>query len=307
MNTTRNSDLRADTSDLPALRLLVIGAHPDDETLGNGGALAKYAAEGVETYVLTATRGEKGWFGAPEEYPGAYVLGAIRETELRAAAGELGVRNVTLLDYVDGELDEADPDEAIAQIARHIRIVRPQVVITFAHDGLYGHPDHIAISQFATAAIVAAADSAYDAAGVYPAHRVSKLYYRVADAEAMALYEGAFGELVMHVDGEERRTQSWTGWTITTEIETGDHWRTVWNAAQQHRSQLPAYERLAALSDDEHRAFWRSETYYRAFSSVNGGRAKERDLFEGLREPAAATSSAGAAGVLAAYATMWMA
>lgn len=288
------------------LRLLVIGAHPDDETLGNGGVLARYAAEGIETYVLTATRGEKGWFGTPDEYPGAYVLGAIREAELRAAAAELGVRNVTLLDYVDGELDQANPAEVIAQIARHIRVVRPHVVITFAHDGLYGHPDHIAISQFTTAAIVAAADTAYDAAGVYPGHRVSKLYYRVADAEAMALYENAFGELVMHIDGEERRTQSWTGWTITTEIDTAAHWRTVWKAAQQHRSQLPAYERIAALSDDEQREFWRAETYYRAFSSVNGGRAKERDLFEGLRA-SAPVPTAGAAGVLAAYATMWMA
>jgi LmbE family N-acetylglucosaminyl deacetylase len=288
------------------LRLLVIGAHPDDETLGNGGALAKYAAEGVETYVLTATRGEKGWFGSPDEYPGAYVLGAMREAELRAAARDLGVRNVTLLDYVDGALDQADPDEAIAQIARHIRVVRPHVVITFAHDGLYGHPDHIAISQFTTAAVVAAADASYEGAGVFPAHRVAKLYYRVADEDAMARYESAFGELVMHIDGVERRTQSWAPWAITTRLDTSAYAAAVWRAAQQHRSQLPAYERLAALPEDEQHAFWQSEAYDRAFSSVNGGRAQEDDLFEGLRD-AAAAASGGAAGVLAAYATMWLA
>ena len=68
------------------MKLLCVLAHPDDESLGLGGALAKYAAEGVETYLITATRGEHGWWGEAEDYPGPIGLGQIREAELRAAA-----------------------------------------------------------------------------------------------------------------------------------------------------------------------------------------------------------------------------
>jgi len=274
------------------LRLLCVGAHPDDETLGMGGTLAKYAAEGVRTFVLTATHGERGWFGAPEAYPGPRELGRMRERELRAAARELGVTEVALLDYVDGELDGADAREATGLIAEHIRRVRPQVVITFGHDGLYGHPDHIAISQLTTAAVVAAADA--DAGGGQ-AHRVDKLYYRVGDAQQMTAYEEAFGELVMHIDGEERRTQSWARWAITTEVDSRAHWRRVWSAVQRHRSQLPGYERLRALGEDAHRVFWGTQTYYRAMSMVSGGLAKEHDLFEGVR------SGAGAGAIAAGH------
>src|SRR4051812_25659316 len=156
---------------METLKLLCVLAHPDDESLGNGGMLAKYGAEGVETYVLTATRGERGWFGPPEDNPGMTELGQIRESELRAAAAVLGVCEVTLLDYIDGDLDQADPAEAIAQIVAHIRRIRPQVVTTFDPSGAYGHPDHIAICQFTTAATVAAADPTY-MPGDHPAHRV---------------------------------------------------------------------------------------------------------------------------------------
>ena len=137
-------------------RLMCVLAHPDDETLGMGGVLAKYAAEGATTAVLTATRGEYGWSGDPATNPGPAALGAIRDGELRAAAKVLGVSDVTFLDYQDGELDQADAAEVTAKIAAAIRRFRPDVVVTFGHDGLYGHPDHIVICQFATAAIVAA-------------------------------------------------------------------------------------------------------------------------------------------------------
>src|SRR5262245_42839261 len=134
------------------LRLMAVLAHPDDETLGFGGALAKYQSEDVETHVLTATRGQRGRFGDGTTHPGPEALGRIREAELRAAAKELRVHDVRLLDYMDGSLDQADPKEAVAGIAAHLRRVRPHVVVTFAQDGGYGHPDHIAICQFATAA-----------------------------------------------------------------------------------------------------------------------------------------------------------
>lgn len=96
-----------------ALRLLCVLAHPDDESMGTGGLLARYAAEGVATYLVCATRGERGWAGDPDAYPGPSVLGCTREAALRAAAATLGVREVTCLGYLDGELDQADAVEAI--------------------------------------------------------------------------------------------------------------------------------------------------------------------------------------------------
>src|SRR4029077_6205117 len=109
--------------------------------------LAKSAAEGVATYLLTATRGERGRFGDGAERPGPDVVGKAREAELLAAARELGIKEVRFLDYPDGALDTVDTACAIEKIAGHLRRVRPHVVITFGPDGAYGHPDHIAISQ----------------------------------------------------------------------------------------------------------------------------------------------------------------
>lgn len=262
------------------LKLMCILAHPDDESLGTGGILAKYAAEGIETYLVTATRGERGWFGEEDDYPGPAALGHIREVELRAAAETLGLKGVTFLDYEDGELDQANPAGAIGKIVTHLRRVRPHVVVTFDPNGAYGHPDHIAICQFTTAAVVAAADPYY--ADTQP-HRVSKLYYMVETQENMAAYEAAFGDLVMRIDGMERRATGWQDWAITTRIDTSAHWQQVWQAISCHQSQLPGYEALSNLPDEFHRNLWHTQKFYRAFSLVNGGRQVEHDLFAGLR------------------------
>lgn len=265
-----------------SLKLMCILAHPDDESLGTGGILAKYADQGIDTYLLTATRGERGWFGDPDEYPGPEVLGNIREEELRAAAGTLGIREVQILGYRDGELDQAAPAEAIAKIVTHLRRVRPQVVVTFDPFGAYGHPDHIAICQFTTAAIVAAADPGFAGADGSP-HRASKLYYGAETREELAVYESAFGELVMHVDGEERRATGWQPWAITTHVDTEAYWQQVWEAISCHQTQLPGYQSLMELPAEYHKNLWSTQKFYRAFSLVNGGRGLEKDLFAGLR------------------------
>jgi LmbE family N-acetylglucosaminyl deacetylase len=265
------------------LRLMCVLAHPDDESLGTGGTLARYASEGIETHLVTATRGERGWFGDEKDYPGPQALGKLREAELQAAAEALGIRHVSLLGYMDGDLDQADPIEAVARIVSHLRRVRPHVVITFGPDGAYGHPDHIAICQFTTAAAVCAADPSYvHGAGLVP-HRVLKLYYMVPTTDELRAYQSAFGDLVMHVDGVDRRGAGWQEWAITTCVETGDYWPTVWNAVSCHQTQLPGYGALKNLPEQHHRALWGSRSYYRAYSTVNGGRKVERDLFEGLR------------------------
>ena len=270
-----------------ALRLLVTAAHPDDETLGFGGTLVRAARDGVDTHLLTATRGQRGrYLGHPfgsADHPGPAALGAIREGELHAAARVLGIRTVTLLDYDDQQLDRADPAEAIAAVVREIRRLRPHVILTFPPDGAYGHPDHIAISQFTTAAAVAAADPAFGGSPHGSAWTVSKLYYLAWDEATWALYEAAFKKLVVTVDGVQRQATPWPSWAVTTVIDTGDAGTDVWNAVECHASQTRAYEALRGLDPARRAALWRTQPFYRTFSLVNGGRARETDLFEGLR------------------------
>jgi LmbE family N-acetylglucosaminyl deacetylase len=269
------------------LRLMCVLAHPDDESLGVGGTLARYSREGVETYVVTATRGERGRYYDNSNRPSQDVVAGTREDELRAAARELGVKELVLLDYIDGDLDKADPDEAVRKIAHQIRRLKPQVVVTFGPEGAYGHPDHIAISQFTGAAIVCAADPNYSISGngskSPDVHRVDKLYYMEWTHEKWQAYQAAFKDLKTTIDGMERRATPWPEWVITTVVDTSDDWTTAWRAINCHKTQLAIYEKLGQLSDEYHVGLWGSQEFYRVFSTVNGGRKRETDLFEGLR------------------------
>jgi LmbE family N-acetylglucosaminyl deacetylase len=255
------------------LRLMAVLAHPDDESLGVGGALARYAAEGVAVHLVTATRGQRGRYFTNEDRPADEEVGRVREAELRAAAAVLGVRTVTLLDCLDGELDSADAPRVIERIADRIGAVEPHVVVTFDPFGAYGHPDHIAISQFATAAVVAASP-----------HRVSKLYYFVNDAAKWDAYQTAFKTLVSRVDGTERLSVAWPDWSISCRVDASAYWPTVWRAVQCHETQMAVYGQLGQLTPAHHAALWGVQTFYRAFSLVNGGRDTENDLFAGLRD-----------------------
>ena len=129
-------------------RLLAVFAHPDDETYRPGGTLALLARQGVCVEVLVATRGQAGSCGdpalcTPEELP------AVRERELRCACAALGIQPPRLLDYADGYVQEADAETMIAHILSVVHEVEPQVLLSFGPDGLSGHPDHIAIGQWA--------------------------------------------------------------------------------------------------------------------------------------------------------------
>jgi len=265
------------------LRLMCVLAHPDDESLGNGGMLAKYAAEGIETYLVTATRGERGWQGAEHDNPGLAALGAIREAELHGAVQVLGIRALHFLDYIDGDLDQAEPTEAIAKIVTHLRQIKPHVVVTFGPSGAYGHPDHIAISQLTTAACVAAADARYAGASHLAPHTVAKLYYMTVSRALADAYIAVFGDIIMHIDGVDRHVVIDDDWSITTWLDTGAYEDTIWKAVFCHTSQLPTYSRLEQVPEQYQKVIWREQTYYRAFSLVNGGRRIERELFEGLR------------------------
>lgn len=134
--------------------ILVIFAHPDDESHGPGGTLAKYAAEGIKVHYLCATRGEAGTVDNRFLQNGRSIA-ELRTAELGQAAAELGLANVSFLGYRDsgmegtpdnlhpGSLNTAPLEEVAGRIAEFIRCLCPDVIITHDQYGWYGHPDHI--------------------------------------------------------------------------------------------------------------------------------------------------------------------
>lgn len=133
-------------------RLLAVFAHPDDESLACGGTLALLAGAGVEVTLLCATRGEAGSVN-PRLDIARESLGDVREAELRQAAQVLGIHEVTVLRHPDGLLQWADPGVVERDLAEVFDRVAPDAVLTFGADGLYWHPDHIALAS-RTASVV---------------------------------------------------------------------------------------------------------------------------------------------------------
>jgi LmbE family N-acetylglucosaminyl deacetylase len=268
---------------METLKLLAVFAHPDDESMGMGGTLAKYSAEGVDTHLVCASRGERGWAGPEDQNPGLSALGQIRTQELENAVNELGMKGLYFLNYVDGDVDQAHYAEAISRIVAYIRRIKPQVVVTFPPDGNYGHPDHIAIGQFTSAAIVCAADANYHDAENHQAWRVSKFYYMVDAENFINLIALFMDDMTFPLDDQVRGEFPWKEWMVTTRIEMAEYCKTAWRAIQCHKSQLPTLGALADMHEDAAASVLAMQgTFYRVFSLVNGGRRIETDLFEGL-------------------------
>jgi len=125
---------------MPAI--LCVVPHPDDEAFGPAGTIARYAAQGVPVDLLTFTRGQRGTQSTAADSPEA--LGLLREYETRASARVLGIREVTILDYMDGELDQADVDELAGHVLRAIDRGGIDTIIGLGPLGLTRHADHIA-------------------------------------------------------------------------------------------------------------------------------------------------------------------
>ncbi len=119
-------------------KLLGIFAHPDDESIAPGGTLAKYAHTGNTVDLVCATRGEVGG------------LADMRSSELTEAAGFLGVRSITFLDYADGKLATLTPGEVENALVKVLTEVKPDIVITHEPAGITNHPDHVKMSYAAT-------------------------------------------------------------------------------------------------------------------------------------------------------------
>jgi N-acetyl-1-D-myo-inositol-2-amino-2-deoxy-alpha-D-glucopyranoside deacetylase len=127
--------------------LLAVFAHPDDESLACGGTLARLASTGVRIVLVCASRGEKG--AAASDMAGAD-LGRLRVAEMQAAARALGVSDLIILDHPDGHLPWLRQTELAGDIRMAMSVYHPSAVLTFGDDGLYWHPDHIAIHASTT-------------------------------------------------------------------------------------------------------------------------------------------------------------
>jgi N-acetyl-1-D-myo-inositol-2-amino-2-deoxy-alpha-D-glucopyranoside deacetylase len=239
-------------------RLLVVVAHPDDETFGCGSVLAHASARGAEIVVACATRGELG-----EPAPGSGVdrtsLGDVREAELRAAARELGVSRVAMLGWrdsgVDGEaapesLVAADVDGVAAAVVGVIDDFRPDIVVT--PDASDGHRDHAAIRDATLRAVERARA------------RPARTYLWCLPRSLLAAYSGNPN---LGTPDEE----------ITTVIDTSEHLDRRWRAMRMHASQVPPYE---AMSPELQLAFLASDHLVRIHPAWEGG-PLERELVPG--------------------------
>lgn len=160
--------------------VLAVFAHPDDEGI-IGGTLARSVAEGHPVTLICMTRGQAGKssvssINTPE------ALASQRKNELEQSCRMLGIADLRHWDYDDGRLIQADASEVVGRLVQVMREVRPEVVITFGPDGIYGHPDHVATHRLVKKAYDEAADlsiySEHIDVGMCP-HQARKLYYVV--------------------------------------------------------------------------------------------------------------------------------
>ncbi len=265
---------------------MAVFAHPDDEAFGNGGTLAKYAAEGCDVHLVTATRGEAGRIAEPDLATPAN-LPYVREQELRCACEIYGIHPPHLLDYQDGQLPIVNQGQAIGKLVRLLRALRPQVLVTFGPDGVYGHYDHIAVHRWATIAADLAADADCfpdQLADVCQPHQVSKVYYRVLPQEQVDAMSTAGRPASVTMDGVPFPFVGYRADQITTVVDVSDHLAAKLRGIRCHATQVGRQNRFSETPDEVTREIWfRQETFVLARSTVGWPDGVEDDLFAGLR------------------------
>jgi N-acetyl-1-D-myo-inositol-2-amino-2-deoxy-alpha-D-glucopyranoside deacetylase len=279
-------------------RLLLVHAHPDDETIETGATMAAYAASGAHVTLVTCTRGELGEVIPPRlahlAAGGPDALGEYRMGELAAACAALGVRDQRFLggpgrwrdsgmmglpsNHDPRCLWQADVAEAAAELAAVIADVRPQVVVSYDERGYYGHPDHIQAHRITGEAVALAA------AG----HRVAKLYATAMPRSVLAAAiklgarapegfreAGSVADLPFGVADEQ----------VTTEIDGTAYLAAKTAAMRAHATQIAVAGGFFALSDGIGQRITGRE-FYTLLSGPRGPgagpRACEQDLFAGL-------------------------
>ncbi|MFI1964013.1 N-acetyl-1-D-myo-inositol-2-amino-2-deoxy-alpha-D-glucopyranoside deacetylase [Streptomyces pathocidini] len=295
---------------LPARRLLLVHAHPDDETINNGATMAKYAAEGAHVTLVTCTLGEEGEVIPPELAHLAPdrddTLGPYRVRELAAAMAELGVTDHRFLGapgrYRDSGMMglpqndrpdcfwQADLDEAATHLVGVVREIRPQVLVTYDENGGYGHPDHIQAHRVAMRAADLAADPGFRPDLGEP-HTIGKIYWNclprsVVEAGFARLREAGltFGGIASAADlpglvGDAEVAARVDGRPYAAEKSA---------AMRAHATQIAVDGPFFALSNDLGQPLLVEEFYRLVRGEPGPGERPENDLFAGVEGPGTA-------------------
>ena len=267
---------------------MVIVAHPGDEALGFGGAIASAAADGAYVVVVCVTRG---WFdrrlptGPPlpggknrDVKTGAIMwrnLDTVREDELRRSVAVLGVRVVRMLDYAEGNLDRENFDHLVGRIVEPIRMHKPEVILSFGPDGVTGDSDHVTLSRAVRAAYARAAEPlAYedDLEEDQVAWRAAKLYDLVVPPGAVA----SLGDR-LPAESYGSRVEP------TVALELGEMAQLKLAAISRHVSQTGSAGPFHDWGSDQRDAWLATEHYRLAASALGTPPAGESSLFDGLR------------------------
>ena len=260
-------------------KLLVVLAHPDDETFACGGTIAKYASHGVEVVLICATRGEAGEI-SDTSISKSTPLGEIREQELRHASKILGIGKIHFLGYRDSGMNgspdnhhplalcQANQKEISKHIGKIISNFLPDVIITFDPNGGYGHPDHVAIHQATRTA--------------HKSHKIGKLYYV---AFPVSIAKQIQDSIIRHDDEQnfppiDIETVAIPDELITTRIDIKPYEKSKRTAALCHRSQIAGNDAFSWAPENVRCKLMSTEYYLMADSYLySTPRTSDTDLF----------------------------
>jgi LmbE family N-acetylglucosaminyl deacetylase len=280
-------------------KLLAVLAHPDDESYGIGGTLARYVAEGVEVHVAIATDGAAGSIDKKWQGDRSRLIDA-RAQELKDAADVLGV-HLHLLGYRDSgyiadpankhpaAFINSDDEETVCRIVRLIREIRPQIVITHDETGGYYHPDHIRSYEVTTAAFFAAGQTDHCPNGGLQPYQPQRLYYNAFSNRWVRIM--IFMMRLRGLDPTQGGRNKDIDYTkigidpskITTSIDYRDYWNVKVKASAAHGSQGGGTGASRLFPPTLQRLVFSHETFIRVYPPVPPG-YREKDLFESLPE-----------------------
>ena len=268
------------------LTLMAVHAHPDDEAIGTGGILARYADEGVQTVLVTCTNGELGDApgGLKPGDPGhdEQVVVPLRLRELEASCEVLGVSHLELLGYHDsgmagwpqndapGSFWRTPIDEPVARLADLMRKYQPQVVVTYDENGFYGHPDHIQANRITQAAV--------KECGI-----PVKLYYTALPRSALKGFRALLEETGIEgpQEVEDNPDFGTPDELVTTRIDVGGVTGRKYASLAAHASQSDNIFFLE-MGEETFSRIMDAEYFVRVVDTTNAP-VPEDDLFAGLR------------------------
>ncbi len=245
--------------------ILIIYAHPDDESFGNAGTIVKYTKETqANIYLAVATRGEAGKMGEPP-LTTREQLGSFRAGELKEASAVLGLKDIFFLDFMDGTLDrinDREADELTNKIADVILQLRPDIVITFPEDGISRHKDHIAIHKYCMDAIALIANQ----------YTIPKVYFTVVPESIYQSRNITAGVPDTH---------------ITTSINIEEYRNYKYEALTKHRTQIFSVNKVyPGLLDSKNLSLIYPFEYYQLIklhgNDVDVTTYREKDLYDHL-------------------------